>query len=321
MVWTKRLLLFIVPILWALSAQAEPEKLRVGYAAGMNGQIVTVAEKADLARQHNLNVDYIFFQNGPPMMEAFAAGQLDIAVNSLMPVTTYAARLPGSAVIVSHLGSSTYALLVNANSQAKDISDLKGKKIAVSFGSDSHLDLLISLTQAGIDPNNGVEILNVQPPELPVALEKGIADAIVIRQPLVQSLQQTTGAKVLKSWPHRFLVLARSKVLQTRPQAISQFLDTLGDAISYIQANPDPAAAWFGERLRVDASVVKQVAQENPIFADPTHSALGIPPDLQSITANWIQSALKWGLIKNPVDVDLLFPSKELRYIPGKGAS
>ena len=321
MVWVKRLVLFVLPVLWSLSAQAEPEKLRVGYAAGMNGQIVTAVDKADLAKQHNLNVEYVFFQNGPPMMEAFAAGQLDIAINSLMPLTTYASRLPGSAIVVSNLGSSTYALLVNANSPAKDITDLKGKKIAVSFGTDSHLDLLISLTQAGIDPTSGVELLNVQPPELPVALEKGAADAIVIRQPLVLKLQQSAGAKVLKSWPHRFLVMARAQVFQTRPQVVNQFLDSLGDAVSYIRANPDQAAAWFGEQLRVDASVVKQVAQENPILADPAHAALGIPQDLHDITANWVQSALKWGLIKTPVDVDLLFPPKGLRYAPAKGAS
>jgi ABC-type nitrate/sulfonate/bicarbonate transport system substrate-binding protein len=318
---SKLFVFFLVSIMWAASAYAETDKLRVGYAAGMSGQIINVLEKADMAKKHNLDVEYVFFQNGPPMMEAFTSGQLDIAINSLMPLTTYASRVPGSAVIVSALGSSTYAVLVSRSSPAKYILDLWGKRIAVSFGSDSHLDLLISLTQVGIDPNDGVELLNIQPADLLVALEKGTADAIVIRQPLVLKLQQSRGARVLKSWPHRFLVIARSQSLLAHPQAVHRFIDSLADAVAYVRTNPDQAASWFGDRLRVDPSIVKAVSQENLIVSDPDHAGLGIPPDLRDIMASWIQSAEKWGLIKTHVDVDRMFPPKGfIDFFPEKGA-
>ena len=150
-----RVLTLLALLLAAVPAAAQ-DKLRLGYPAGMNGQIVTILDKANLASVRGLDVEYTFFQNGPPMMEAFAAGQLDVAVTSLMPLATYASRLPGTAAIVSGLGNSSYGVLVKGETAYAKLSDLKGKRIGVSFGSDSHLDLLASLAADGVDPASGV---------------------------------------------------------------------------------------------------------------------------------------------------------------------
>lgn len=301
-----RLLALAAMLFLALPAAAQ-EKLRLGYPAGMNGQIITILEKANLAASRGLEVEYTFFQNGPPMMEAFAAGQLDIAVTSLMPLATFAARLPGQAVIVSGLGHSSYALLVKAASPVATLADLKGKRIAVSFGSDSHLDLLASLAEAGLDPATGVELLNIQPAELPVALEKDHADAIVIRQPQVLRLQQSQGARLIKSWPHTYVVLARATTLEKHPEAIRSLTGALADSVAHIRAHPEQAAEWFAEKLRMDAATVRQVSAENPLIASPHQYQLGVTPDLRAITARWMAEAHKWGLIKSPIDAGRLF--------------
>jgi ABC-type nitrate/sulfonate/bicarbonate transport system substrate-binding protein len=301
-----RLLALAAMLFLALPAAAQ-DRLRLGYPAGMNGQIVTILEKANLAASRGLEVEYTFFQNGPPMMEAFAAGQLDVAVTSLMPLATFAARLPGQAVIVSGLGHSSYGLLVKAASPVAGLSDLKGRRVAVSFGSDSHLDLLASLAEAGIDPATGVELLNIQPAELPVALEKDHADAILIRQPQVLRLQQSLGARLIKSWPHTYVVLARADYLEKHPGAIRSLVGTLADSVAYIRARPEQAAEWFGDKLRVDAATVRQVSAENPLIASPHHHQLGVTPDLRATTARWMAEAHKWGLIKTPVDAGRLF--------------
>ncbi len=301
-----RLLALAVTLLLTMPALAQ-EKLRLGYPAGMNGQIVTILEKGNLASVRGLDVEYTFFQNGPPMMEAFAAGQLDVAVTSLMPLATFAARLPGQAVIISGLGHSSYGLLVKPDSAVTGLADLKGKRIAVSFGSDSHLDLLASLAEAGIDPAAAVELLNIQPAELPVALEKGHADAIVIRQPQIPRLQQALGARLIKSWPHVYVVLARAAYLERHPDAIRSLIGALADSVAFIRARPEQAAEWFGEKLRVDAATVRQVSAENPLIASPHQQHLGVTAELRAITARWMAGAYRWALIKTPVDADRLF--------------
>ena len=301
-----RILALLSLLLAAVPATAQ-DRLRLGYPAGMNGQIVTILDKANLASVRGLDVEYTFFQNGPPMMEALAAGQLDIAVTSLMPLATYASRLPGSAVIVSGLGNSSYGVLVKGEAPYAKLADLRGKRIAVSFGSDSHLDLLASLAAEGIDPASGVELLNIQPAELPVALEKDHADAIVIRQPQVLRLQQTAGARLIKSWPHTYVVLARTSYLEKNPEAIKLLIGALADSVVFIRSRPDTAAQWFADKLRIDSATVKQVSYENPLITSPHQYHLGITPELRATTTQWMSEALKWGLIKTPVDPARLF--------------
>jgi ABC-type nitrate/sulfonate/bicarbonate transport system substrate-binding protein len=58
----------------ASTQTSELIKIRIAYPSGMNGQIATTMEKAEIAKKQGLNSEFIFFQYGPPMMEALAAG-------------------------------------------------------------------------------------------------------------------------------------------------------------------------------------------------------------------------------------------------------
>lgn len=193
---------FAAALFCGLSAQAEPTRVRIGYPATINGQIVAVLEQTPIAEAQSLNAEYIFFQNGPPMMEAMAAGQVDIALTSLIPFMTLKSRLPSAALVVAGLGVSSYALMAKGDAPAARLADLKGKKIGVSFGTDSHVDLLLSLEEAALKPGE-VELLDIQPSELPLALERNLADAILVRQPQSGRLS-ASGSKTLHKWPYYF---------------------------------------------------------------------------------------------------------------------
>ena len=65
--------------------------------------------------------------------------------------------------------------MVPKDSTVKSVEDLKGKRIAVSFNSDSHLDLMRLLKERNLDPRKDVRLLNVQPNELVLALQEGFA--------------------------------------------------------------------------------------------------------------------------------------------------
>src|SRR5919202_521642 len=70
------------------------------------------------------------------------------------------------------LGSdATMALVAREGSGiAKgDLSSLKGKKIAASFGTINHLYILALLEKAGLTPND-VTLVNTPPPDMTVAL-------------------------------------------------------------------------------------------------------------------------------------------------------
>ena len=55
----------------------------------MNGQIPVVMERTGIAKKHGLDAEFVFFQYGPPMMEALASGHIDAVVTSTDPNTKY----------------------------------------------------------------------------------------------------------------------------------------------------------------------------------------------------------------------------------------
>ncbi|HJX16932.1 MAG TPA: NrtA/SsuA/CpmA family ABC transporter substrate-binding protein [Acidiferrobacterales bacterium] len=297
-----------VPVLAAGEPGAEPPvKLRIAYPSGMNGQIPVVMEKMGIAKKHGIDAEYVFFQYGPPMMEALASGHVDAIITSLMPVSTFLSRQPGAAVVVAGLGRSSYSLMVPKDSPAKDIKALRGKRIAVSFNSDSHLDLLRTLKAAGMDSKNDVKLLNVQPNELVLTLNEGFAEAIVIRQPQVLKVQEQFGARIIHTWPFNFVSIMRAEYLAQNPAALARYRASLRGAIHYIANNKEQASVWFGERLRVDPEIVRRVSADDPNYRpmkSPDEVVVGITPEIEKMLSDWFESSYEHGMIKTKISVD-----------------
>jgi ABC-type nitrate/sulfonate/bicarbonate transport system substrate-binding protein len=286
------------------AAHAEDTKIRIGYPSGMNGQVPVVLEKAGIAPKHQLAAEFTGFQYGPPMMEGLVSGQLDAVVTSFLPPLTLSAKAPGTIKFVATLGQSSHSLLVPRDSPAKTLTDLKGKKIGVSVGSESHLDLILALKDAKLDPKTDVELVNLQPNELPAALEKGLVDSALIRQPQVLRLEESLGAKKIETWPFRFTSIVRTEYLNSNPDAVKRYVEALKDAVLYIATNPDQSATWFAESQRLKPEVVKKLAGENPLYAAKKRDDIKIEIDeaFKKLLAERSQAAIDNGLVKAKVD-------------------
>lgn len=292
------------------AAVAEDAKIRIGYPSGMNGQVPVVLDKAGIAAKHQLAAEFIGFQYGPPMMEGLASGQLDAVVTSPLPPFALSTKIPGSVKFVASLGHSSHSLLVPKDSPSQSITDLKGRKIGVSFKSESHLDLLIALKDAGLDAKTDVQLVNLQPNELPAALEKGLVDSVVIRQPQTLRLEETLGARRIFTWPFRFASIVRAEYLAKNPDAVKRYIEALKDAVLFIANDPDQAAVWFGEAQRIDPSVIKHLGTENPLYSIKRREDISIEVDgdFRKILDERAAAAQAYGFIKSEIDVPSLLP-------------
>jgi len=68
------------------------------------------------------------------------------------------------------------------------VQDLKGKKVATPFVSTTHYHLLAALEDAGVNPKE-VEILNLRPPEIAAAWERGDIDAAFVWNPVLARIK------------------------------------------------------------------------------------------------------------------------------------
>lgn len=303
-------LLLVAFIGWTFAVKAAdssaPIKIRIAYPTGMNGQIPVVMERAGLAKKHGLDAEFVFFQYGPPMMEALAAGDVDAVVTSLMPVTTFLSRQPEAATVVASLGSSSYSLMVPKDSAAKSVDELKGKRIAVSFNSDSHLDLLRLLKERRLDPKKDVTLLNVQPNELVLTLSEGFADAIVIRQPQVLKVEEQFGARIIHTWPFEFVSIMRAAYMAKNPDAVRRYREAVRESIYYIATHKEQASVWFGEKLRIDPAVVRRVSTDDPNYQVKALKdvSIDLSPVVRRRLVDWFEASFEHGMVKVRIDAD-----------------
>jgi ABC-type nitrate/sulfonate/bicarbonate transport system substrate-binding protein len=292
------------------SAQAagDAPAMRIAFPSGMNGQIVVTMDKAKIAQKHGLKAEFMSFQYGPPMMEGLAAGSIDAVVTSLMPVTSYAAKIPGDVRIVAMVGQSSHSLMVGKDSPVAGSAELAGKKLGVSFGSDSHLDTLVWLKANGLAGK--ISLVNIAPAELATALANRSVDAIVIRQPQVLRLAEQAGARILQSWPFHFVAIVKSKFMKAHPAAVEEFLAALQDAMFFIAQNPEQSAAWFAEYLRTDPALIRRASKDDPNYEAGSIAQinLAVTPADRVMIEKWAADAYTERMIKAKVDLGALLP-------------
>src|ERR1700728_3804928 len=105
-------------------------ELRIGYQK--NGVLVIARQQAVLEKrlaESGINVTWVEFSSGPPMMEAMNAGSIDLGqVGDTPPIFAQAA----GANIVYVAGqpiTNGQGLLVKPNGPIRTLADLKGKRI------------------------------------------------------------------------------------------------------------------------------------------------------------------------------------------------
>ncbi|GDY14403.1 hypothetical protein LBMAG53_32810 [Planctomycetota bacterium] len=293
---------FLVSYLTPVGA-ADADALRIAYPSGINGQLAKVIEKAAYAEKHGFAPTFTFFQYGPPMIEALAAGQVDVLFTSLTPVSNFLTKVPDGLTIVADVGKAAHAIVVPGDSPAKTLADLKGKKIAVSLNTELHVDVIRSIKELGLDPVKDFELVNIQPQELASTFEQRLTDAVDIRVPPLIALTTKKNARIVKQWPWQVLVVARTAWLKEHSGAAARLREALKDGIVHIATKPDEAAAWWGEHLRLDPVVVKASADLNPLYKTIKRDDLDLVPNaaFKEFADGWVKSLVEYGIIKKSV--------------------
>ena len=85
------------------------------------------------------------------------------------------------------------ALVVRKDSSITKVEDLKGKKVAVTRGTDPHIFLLRALHEAGLSEKD-IETVVLQHPEGRIALEKGDVDAWAGLDPMMAQTEIQAGS-------------------------------------------------------------------------------------------------------------------------------
>lgn len=240
-----------LPAVLALSAltvltvapAARAQSLTVAYQTvptpSLSAQADGEYEKATGAR-----IAWRKFDGGAEVINAVASGDVQIAYLGSSPLAAAVSRkLPIEVFLIAAQLGTSEELVVRNGAGIEKPADLVGKKVAVPFVSTGHYSLLAALKHWNIDPRS-VNIVNLSPPNIAAAWDRGDIDATYVWDPALGRAKQTgrvlissgelakLGAPTFDAW------LVRRDFARKHPEVVSAFARVTLD--SFAAYNQDP---------------------------------------------------------------------------------
>ncbi len=229
------------------------------------------------------NVEWQDYDTGAPITAQMVAEKIDIGSMGDYPLLINGSKTQANerarTELVSVTGysptGSLNMVVVPPASPATTLDDLRGQKVSASVGSAGHGYLVQALTQDGIDPNTGVEVLNQQPQVGASALESGQVQALsqFVAWPGLLVFQDK--AKLLYDGgelnvPTFHGVVVRTDYANRHPEVLDAFLQAQLDATDFLNDNPLEAAEIVADSSGLPQEVVYLYNGPGGTSFDPT---------------------------------------------------
>ena len=192
------------------------------------------------------------------------------------------------------------ALVTAKDSKIAKVSDLKGKRVAVTRGTDPHIFLVRALLDAGLSEKDITPVL-LQHADGKTALIRGDVDAWAGLDPAMAQAEVEEGAKLFFRKPEANtwgVLNVREQFLKDYPDASRRVLAVYEEARKYSLENyPELKKAFIGVTKLPEAVVDKQLKERTELI----HSRIGAPQRESILAAGLaLQQA---GVIDAKVDV------------------
>ena len=192
------------------------------------------------------------------------------------------------------------ALVTRKDTNITKISDLKGKRVAVTRGTDPHIFLVRALLSEKLTDKDITPVL-LQHADGKTALIRGDVDAWAGLDPMMAAAEVEDGAKLFyrnkdaNTWG---ILNVREEFLKDQPEIVARVLKFYEEARKYSLANYDEVKKIFIGVTKLPETVVDKQLKER---TELTHSKIGAPQKESILQAGLaLQQA---GVIPANVDV------------------
>ncbi|BDH79545.1 MAG TPA: ABC transporter substrate-binding protein [Methanothermobacter sp.] len=305
------IILVIVGAAYTLYPRPEERVIRVGHLKDDHHSALFIAQAKEMYEKEGLKVETIEFNAGPDLVKAAATGQIDIGYCGTPPAVTGIAK--GVPIkIVAAVNQEGSGIVVGENTGIQKIEDLKGKTIAIPMkGSIQDVLLQMALKEHGINPED-VNIIEMQVPLMPKALEAGRIDGFIAWEPYVSMAEQkgyghaiAYSRDIWKDHPC-CVVIATDQFIKEHPDQLRKFLKIHVEATEYLNSHKDESASIVAKTLGTDPEVEKRAFQNMKFLAVPTGSFI-------DNVLKFVEIEKQLGYIKKDLKRDDIF---NLEYLP-----
>jgi sulfonate transport system substrate-binding protein len=262
----------------AASAADAPKEIRIDWAT-YNPVSMLLKTKGMLEKafaKDNIAIVWVQTLGSNKALEFLNAGSIDFG--STAGSAALVAKINGNPIksIYVYSRPEWTALVTGKDSAISKIADLKGKRVAVTRGTDPHIFLVRALQSAGLSEKDITPVL-VQHPDGKAALIRGDVEAWAGLDPMMAQAEILDGAKLFFRKPEANtwgILNVREAFAKEHPDLVRRVLAVYEEARKDALANYDELKRVFIAATRLPENVVDKQLKER---TELTHNRIGAP--------------------------------------------
>ncbi|MEL6353014.1 MAG: ABC transporter substrate-binding protein [Cyanobacteria bacterium J06627_28] len=257
-------------------------------------------------------IEWSSYTSGPPITNKMLANQIDIGLMGDFPAVINLIKFQEEVegVTSTFIGTLAYspngagnAVVVPKDSDVTSLADLKGGSVSVPFGSAAHGMVLKALADAGIDPEEDVELISQAPEVGGTSLRTGQIDAHADFVPFGELFPYRGFAKKIfdgaqTDVPTLHGIVVRSDFGEQYPEIVEAYLQAMLEANEMFRENPEEISSQIEEWSGIEKEVVYMFL--GPSGLQPINPSIG-EVQLEALK-NSISTLISLGKIESPVD-------------------
>jgi sulfonate transport system substrate-binding protein len=276
-----RRLLLTAALLTGLSASDslaadKPSEIRIDWAT-YNPVSMLLKDKGWLEQEFakdKIGIRWVQTLGSNKALEFLNAGSLDLG--STAGAAALVGKINGNPIksIYVYSRPEWTALVTRKDTSIARIADLKGKRVAVTRGTDPHIFLVRALQSANLTERDIKPVL-LQHPDGKTALIRGDVDAWAGLDPMMAQAEVSDGARLFyrnkdaNTWG---ILNAREQFLREHPELVKRVLGVYEKARKYTLANYEEEKKIFIAVTKLPGPVVDKQLKER---TELTHSRIG----------------------------------------------
>ena len=264
-------------------AQA-PKEIRLDYAT-YNPVSLVLKERGILEKvleADGIKVRWVLSAGSNKALEFLNAGSIDFG--STAGAAALIGKINGNPIksIYVYSRPEWTALVTGAKSEITKVADLKGKRVAVTRGTDPHIFLVRALADAKLTEKE-VKLVLLQHADGRLALERGDVDAWAGLDPMMAAAEVESGARLFYRKPEDNtwgILNVREAFAKENPALVRKVIAAYEAARAYALANPAEVKKVLVEYTKLSEPVIERQLTRTEL----THSAIG-QAQIDGITA------------------------------------
>lgn len=262
---------------FATAAAAQVKEIRIDYAT-YNPVSLVLKDKGFLEKElakDGITVRWVQSLGSNKALEFLNAGSLDFG--STAGAAALIGKINGNPIksIYVYSRPEWTALVTRKDTGITKVEDLKGKRVAVTRGTDPHIFLVRSLQAAKLTEKD-VKLVLLQHPDGRTALERGDVDAWAGLDPLMAAAEIESGATLFhrnaaaNTWG---ILNVSESFAKGNPALVSKVLKAYEEARAYALANPAELKKSLVSYTKLPEPVIERQLERTEL----THSTIGQP--------------------------------------------